>query len=512
MNGIVIRLAGVPQPETRIFHQELISIGTGQDCDLSFPADGYDLPASSALLTLRHSDSIYRIAEVNPAANVTRRGETVAVGEIIHDGDTFNFGETGIRLRLFALSAAMDLTESLELRTAVLADARHSGSVIKSSEKSPAAPRTDVALVFVKQLLRELVAEIPPRILYLLAGAALLVVGMIVYVGLLGFLEGRRNNAAIGDLKNSVSGLAQSVEKTAKELRETREENADLRSALSVAAKVVENYGPGVCLIYGTYSFIDPRSGREARFKEPSETNTSPLTSSGGINLSVDGNGRVYEIEFIGTGFLVAKGSVLTNRHVVQPWHDDPISSVLRAQGFRPKLKEIYAYFPKMQQPLTLRTLDVDQTNDLALCAFDQQVDLPVLPLDDHAESAVSGQLVVLIGYPAGIEGLLARVSGADRFRGHLSVKAVLNELASSNQIRPQSTQGHIGDIDSGRLIYDAQTGAGGSGGPVFGSNAKVIGINQAVLPDSPTNFGIPIRFGIELLNKNRQEQPTKSD
>jgi hypothetical protein len=37
---------------------------------------------------------------VNPAANVTRRGETVAVGEIIHDGDTFNFGETGIRLRL----------------------------------------------------------------------------------------------------------------------------------------------------------------------------------------------------------------------------------------------------------------------------------------------------------------------------------------------------------------------------------------------------------------------------
>jgi len=71
MNGIVIRLAGVPQPETRIFHQELISIGTGQDCDLSFPADGYDLPASSALLTLKLSDNIYRIAEVNPAANVT---------------------------------------------------------------------------------------------------------------------------------------------------------------------------------------------------------------------------------------------------------------------------------------------------------------------------------------------------------------------------------------------------------------------------------------------------------
>ena len=72
--------------------------------------------------------------------------------------------------------------------------------------------------------------------------------------------------------------------------------------------------------------------------------------------------------------------------------------------------------------------------------------------------------------------------------------------------IRPLSTQGHIGDITSQRIVYDAQTSEGGSGGPVFGSNGKVIGINQAMLLNSPANFGVPIRYGIELLKKHKTE------
>lgn len=513
MNGIVIRLAGVPQPETRVFHRELISIGTAPDCDLRFPADGRALPPAATLLSLRLTDGIYRIVGIEPAADVTRHGEAVAVGDPIHDGDTFYFGQTGIRLRLFALSDAMDLTESLELGTAVLAHPDAAGPVMPRVEKR--APRTDVALVFVKQLLRELVAEIPPRSLYLILGAALLVIGTIVYISSLSFLEGRRNNNAIADLKVSLSDLQKEVKRTAEELRQTREDSEMLRSAISVAPKVVESYGPGVCLVYGTYSFTDPRSGREARFREPSEM-SAPISSSGSVNLSVDGSGPVYELEFIGTGFMVARGLILTNRHVVQPWHDDPVVSVIRSQGFRPKLKDLYAYFPKTQPPFQLRTLEVDQGHDVALCEFDPgAAELPVLPLDENGEGAVSGRLVVLIGYPAGIEGLLARVEGGDRMdlmRGRMSLRALLNDLASRTQIRPQSTQGHIGDIDPRRLVYDAQTGEGGSGGPVFGVNGKVIGINQAVLPGTPSNFGVPIRFGIELINKHRPPEQAKDE
>jgi hypothetical protein len=111
------------------------------------------------------------------------------------------------------------------------------------------------------------------------------------------------------------------------------------------------------------------------------------------------------------------------------------------------------------------------------------------------------------MGYPAGLEGLVARVDEKGRSEsrryGNLSYLVQLNELAANDKIRPQSTQGHISDV-SPQLVYDARTDEGGSGGPVFGASGKVIGINQAILLNSQatTNFGVPIRYGLELLNK----------
>jgi hypothetical protein len=84
-NGVVIRLAGVQQPTTRIFHQEVISVGTAPDCDVVIEAEEISLPPESVVLTLRRQDSAYRITTVNPEAGVTRDGEAVAVGEALSD-------------------------------------------------------------------------------------------------------------------------------------------------------------------------------------------------------------------------------------------------------------------------------------------------------------------------------------------------------------------------------------------------------------------------------------------
>ena len=51
------------------------------------------------------------------------------------------------------------------------------------------------------------------------------------------------------------------------------------------------------------------------------------------------------------------------------------------------------------------------------------------------------------------------------------------------------------------RLVYDAETTSGGSGGPVFGPDGTVVGVNFAVTRDfGGSNFGVPIRFVRELL------------
>ena len=55
-------------------------------------------------------------------------------------------------------------------------------------------------------------------------------------------------------------------------------------------------------------------------------------------------------------------------------------------------------------------------------------------------------------------------------------------------------TQGHLGVVSPDRLVYDAQTTHGGSGGPVFNTSGNVIGVNFAILSDfSGSNFAVPI-------------------
>lgn len=526
-NGIVIRLAGVRQPTTRIFHQEVISVGTAPDCDVIIEAEEFPLPPETVILTLRRQEKAYRITTIDPAAGVTRDGEAVAVGDALSDGDTFYFGETGVRLRAFALTDPTDITESLRLGVTVLANARPSrlATAMTSGEEDlskgrRSMPRTDVALVFVKKLLRELVAEIPRGVLYTIAGilgVIALIVITIISVNTLGFLEGRRNTRAVNELQQTMVDMRNEIDKLGESLQEARTETSNIRSSLSLPEKVVNSYGEGVCLIYGTYVFVDPRvgGGGEIKFKEPSGTE-NPIGPDGAVNLGVDGNGRVYEVEFMGTGFLASKGFVLTNRHVIQAWDEDDIASLIMNRGFRPRLKELLAYFPQTAQPFKLTPVKTSSDQDVALCSFDQGgAELLPLPLDETSEGVARGQSVVLLGYPAGLEGLIARTNNISkanrRLYGNLSYRTQLNELAASSKIIPQSTQGHISDV-SPQLVYDARTDEGGSGGPVFGANGKVIGINQAILMSSQStaSFGVPIRHGLALLKKHQSQSAKK--
>jgi serine protease Do len=79
----------------------------------------------------------------------------------------------------------------------------------------------------------------------------------------------------------------------------------------------------------------------------------------------------------------------------------------------------------------------------------------------------------------------------------------VIDEVAKRNLIRPLVTQGHIGDVLVDRIVYDAQTTSGGSGGPLINHDGQVIGVTFAVVRDfGGSNFGVPIRFAQPMLNR----------
>jgi S1-C subfamily serine protease len=116
----------------------------------------------------------------------------------------------------------------------------------------------------------------------------------------------------------------------------------------------------------------------------------------------------------------------------------------------------------------------------------------------------VSGNPVILIGYPTGIEGILARANSDIRQKlaeNANDVTGIVSQLAAQHLIRPTITQGHIGDVLKDKIVYDAATTVGGSGGPLFNHDGKVIGVNAAILTDfGGSNLAVPVRYADELL------------
>jgi len=186
-----------------------------------------------------------------------------------------------------------------------------------------------------------------------------------------------------------------------------------------------------------------------------------------------------------GTGFLVGDGLVATNRHVAEPWYGDPEAEKLLSEGAIATLENLVVFFPGSPTPVTLKPASVSKTSDLAVLRAEDATPVHALPVLPLARSAgAPGQLVTVIGYPMGIAGMVAKSPSGiyERFAYRHNDLSAASELAALSLIRPSTTCGHLGDIVGDKLIYDAPTAHGGSGGPVFNSSGEVIGVNSAYM------------------------------
>jgi S1-C subfamily serine protease len=186
-----------------------------------------------------------------------------------------------------------------------------------------------------------------------------------------------------------------------------------------------------------------------------------------------------------GTGFLIGQGLLATNRHVAEPWYGDSESEELIHRGASATLESLVVFFPGSPTPVNLSPASVSSSSDLAvLRAEDSDAvrGLAVLPLAKSASSP--GELVTVIGYPMGIAGMVAKSPTGiyERLAYRHGDITAASELAALSLIRPSATCGHLGDVVGDKLIYDAPTAHGGSGGPVFNARGEVIGINSAYM------------------------------
>jgi S1-C subfamily serine protease len=199
-----------------------------------------------------------------------------------------------------------------------------------------------------------------------------------------------------------------------------------------------------------------------------------------------------------GTGFVVSDGLLATNRHVAEPWYEDPESTLLIRKGAVPRLETLLAFFPGFPTPVNITPAVVSAQGDLAILHIeDTEAVHQLRPLPLAADIPNPGELVAVVGYPMGVLGMVAKSPPAvyDRLAYRRDDQNAANELAALSLIRPSSTCGHLGDVVGDKLIYDAPTAHGGSGGPVFNSQGEVIGVNAAYIDGfSGGTLGVSVR------------------
>jgi DNA-binding response OmpR family regulator len=299
---------------------------------------------------------------------------------------------------------------------------------------------------------------------------------------------------------SEVAALQMQLEETNSRLKRVEQEGA-------AAQNLIPADVGSVCLLHVSVAFRQQQSGKRLRYAGLNPQGEPLQGSDGTPILTLDGRGPEVKLDVFGTGFVAGpSGKVLTNRHVAEPWWKSDELGDLTSQGFQAEISTIRAYFPGDPRAFHAEIQEISKETDLASMRVDlQELKRPILSIDSAKGAASSGQPIVVMGYATGLAAILARAdeqtaqkilsqSGSD-------VSQVLAELAKRNLIRPLITQGHIGDVLPDKIVFDAQTTSGGSGGPVFNKQGRVIGVTYAVLRGfGGSNFGIPIRFSQPLL------------
>jgi len=511
--GLIIHVSVGTEKRTEFFAEENIRFGSDDTCDLQIHSD--KLSSKTVWLELEHGEGVYRVTNFLDALNLQLNGVPIRRFVNITDGDTIEIPANAISFSFFSLAQKSSLiTTNRE---------PHIAPFIESAAlESAVSPKRDDAKAFLREFVRELSREIHWTTKLIVLAIVLASLGGIFYLGSSYNNELQKTRELAEQQAEVVRQLQAQLVQNNEQLGLIDKSNKAIIKTVSLAPNLRVEYGSGVCLIVGVYDLVDKKTGKILRYPDPQAFQPSPYEPSeppmeSGMNvppqmaLTTEGAGSTVEYDFIGTGFHVGNGYIVTNRHVVQPWEeDDLVKQMMKDANGRARVKRLFIYFPNFPQPFPIKIRQLGSREDLAVVSIDPELvspNIPVLPLEIDSDVASVGKTVVTMGYPNGPDRLLAMVDDAEaktinsKFGG--SRQALINYLAQSLKIVPLTTQGAITDLDTRRIVHDAKTAEGGSGAPLFGQTGKVIGVNFGVFTESTAaNMAVPIGFAIDLLKR----------
>ncbi len=520
MAGIIIHIEVGSEKRTEFFSQDRIRIGSDETADLQIRTT--DVEVDGMWFDLENTDGVFRVVEFDNRLNLQINNNPIRRFIAVTDGDTITVSGREITFSFF----------SLETKSALIRTNREQPHISRFIEEAALESAASEKRADAKLFLREFVRELSREISWTSKAIALvLIVAFITGVLYIGFAVNRelRESRKTAEAQNDIiKRLEDKLGQTSEQLGELDKTNKDLMKTVSLAPNLRVEYGNAIALIVGVYDLVDKRSGKVLRYADPQSFRPNPFEPTESedpsrssmppqIGLTTEGNGSPVEYDFIGTGFHVGGGYIVTNRHVVQPWEeDDNVKQMMASANGRPRVKRLVLYFPSFAQPFPLKIRQLGGREDIAVGTIDPLMvpaEVRAVPLDSDSISAAVGKTVVTMGYPSGPDRLLAMVDDDEaksiNLRFGNSRTNLINFLAQSQKIVPLTTQGLITDLDANRIVHDAKTAEGGSGAPLFGQAGKVIGVNFGVFTENTAaNMAVPVRFVIELLKKAGWKSP----
>jgi S1-C subfamily serine protease len=471
MRAQLLFLSGPMRGRTTTYEARVVRIGSASDCDAVVDSPG--VAGKHAQIEFVEEECQFHLRK--------RDGQTFVNGTeveevILQDGDQLELGSGGPRVR-FRIYVPIGAVCKPVRR--MLADARDVARVSGSAVATQTLTRD-----LLTQSSRELKVTVP----LIVVAAAFLA----AWMG--GFLGGRVLDATQDELQalrkqqtemqQADSMRREVIEAMQKKQQKQQEDLARLALANSTVRRIQREWSRGVCLVHGIFRLRQP----DGEWFQP--------------------DGDPYEVEYTGSGFLAtAAGHVITNRHVVAPWLEmKPVMGLIQ-HGAKPEFTHLTATFPG-KAPIDVPIASIVRRKDdidVAVVQLPKEAlaEVPQLPMQ---VGAFDDATAIVVGYPTGLSALLARADDdtvEELRKDSATMTFAIAKLAATNQITPIITQGGISEVKDRMIVYSAATTHGGSGGPVFDGEGEVIAVNFAILPDfAGTNFGVPIRFAIELLPK----------
>ena len=96
-------------------------------------------------------------------------------------------------------------------------------------------------------------------------------------------------------------------------------------------------------------------------------------------------------------------GLLLTNRHVAEPWFDDPRTEFAKERGLEPVLQRLIGFMPDVKGPLGLELVRSSDETDLALLWVSEKIK-GLRALELNPTTPRPGDEVIVLGYPLGMQ------------------------------------------------------------------------------------------------------------